>query len=92
MYISGISYYVLADHFIVHQSHAYEETARRNERKYNRKVYADFKEEACLRYLKYYYGVGLLNSTRGHNAQEECKKIKSISKVAVQMIGANEQT
>ncbi|KAF5380389.1 hypothetical protein D9615_004711 [Tricholomella constricta] len=31
MYISGISYFVLADHFIIHQSHRYEEAARRNE-------------------------------------------------------------
>ncbi|KAJ7188618.1 glycosyltransferase family 49 protein [Mycena filopes] len=49
MYLSGISYYVLADHFLIHQNHLYEETARRNERKYNRKIYSDFKEEACLR-------------------------------------------
>ncbi|KAF8891755.1 glycosyltransferase family 49 protein [Infundibulicybe gibba] len=49
MYLSGISYYVLADHFIIHQSHLYEEVARKNERKSNRRVYADFKEETCLR-------------------------------------------
>ncbi|KAF8178587.1 glycosyltransferase family 49 protein [Mycena galopus ATCC 62051] len=49
MYLSGISYYVLADHFLIHQNHLYEENARRNERKYNRKVYSDFKEETCLR-------------------------------------------
>jgi hypothetical protein len=31
MYLSGIAFYVLSDHFIIHQNHAYEETARRNE-------------------------------------------------------------
>lgn len=31
MYLSGMSYHVLADHFIVHQNHLYEETARKNE-------------------------------------------------------------
>lgn len=31
MYTSGISFYVLSDHFIIHQSHVYEESARRNE-------------------------------------------------------------
>lgn len=31
MYLSGISYYVLADHFIIHQNHLYEEAARKNE-------------------------------------------------------------
>jgi hypothetical protein len=66
MYLSGMSFYVLADHFLVHQSHAYEEAARRLEvrcfswngtepyfprmqRKNNRKIYQEFKEEACLR-------------------------------------------
>ncbi|KAF9565577.1 glycosyltransferase family 49 protein [Agrocybe pediades] len=49
MYLSGISYYVLADHFIIHQNHLYEETARKNERRINRKVYAEYKEETCLR-------------------------------------------
>ncbi|KAK0460917.1 glycosyltransferase family 49 protein [Desarmillaria tabescens] len=49
MYLSGISFYVLADHFLIHQSHAYEEAIRKNERKFNRKIYSDFKEEACLK-------------------------------------------
>ncbi|TFK51106.1 hypothetical protein OE88DRAFT_1630451 [Heliocybe sulcata] len=50
MYLSGISFYVLSDHFLIHQSHPYEEEARKSERKYNKKIYSDFKEEACLRY------------------------------------------
>ena len=31
MYLSGTSYFVLTDHFIIHQNHLYEETARKNE-------------------------------------------------------------
>jgi hypothetical protein len=31
MYLSGVSFYVLSDHFLVHQSHVYEEEARRSE-------------------------------------------------------------
>ena len=31
MYISGVSFHVLADHFLIHQSHAYEERARKSE-------------------------------------------------------------
>jgi hypothetical protein len=31
MHLWGMSFYVLSDHFIVHQNHAYEETARKNE-------------------------------------------------------------
>ncbi|KAJ7072628.1 glycosyltransferase family 49 protein [Mycena amicta] len=74
MYLSGISYYVLADHFLIHQNHLYEETARRAERRYNRKIYAEFKEEACLRYLKQFQQ---LNTTRGQNARVECRKFQS---------------
>lgn len=31
MYLAGISYYVLSDHFIIHQNHLYEESARKLE-------------------------------------------------------------
>ena len=31
MYLSGVSFYVLSDHFLIHQSHTYEEEARKNE-------------------------------------------------------------
>jgi len=86
MYLSGISYYVLADHFIIHQNHLYEETARRNERKFNRKVYTDFKEEACIRYLKSFHDYGLLNTTLGFNVQEECKKVKGMARFAAQLM------
>ncbi|KAI0757386.1 glycosyl-transferase for dystroglycan-domain-containing protein [Daedaleopsis nitida] len=86
LYLSGVSFYVLSDHFLIHQSHKYEEEARREERKSNRKVYADFKEEACLRYLYRYHREGTLHTERAANAREECKKIKNISKTASQLI------
>ena len=31
MYLSGISFHVLSDHFLIHQSHLYEEEARKSE-------------------------------------------------------------
>lgn len=31
MYLSGVSYYVLSDHFIIHQNHRYEEKIREEE-------------------------------------------------------------
>ena len=31
MYLSGVSFYVLSDDFLVHQSHAYNEVARKLE-------------------------------------------------------------
>ncbi|THU85029.1 hypothetical protein K435DRAFT_926530 [Dendrothele bispora CBS 962.96] len=86
MYLSGISYYVLADHFIIHQNHLYDETARKPERKFNRKVYTDFKEETCLRLLKNYHELGVLNTTKGNNLQGECRKIKGFSRIATQLI------
>lgn len=41
LYLSGVSYYILPDDFLIHQSHAYAEATRKNERKYNRKLYID---------------------------------------------------
>ncbi|KDR75725.1 hypothetical protein GALMADRAFT_68789 [Galerina marginata CBS 339.88] len=80
MYLAGISYYVLADHFIIHQNHLYEETVRETERKFNRKLYADFKEETCLRYLKNYSDQGTLDSDVALNALTECRKLKSVTR------------
>ncbi|KAG9220625.1 hypothetical protein CCMSSC00406_0003724 [Pleurotus cornucopiae] len=85
MYISGVSFYVLSDHFIIHQNHDYEETARKNERRYNRKIYADFKEEACLRYIRMYRSQGLLNTTLAYNVQTECPKIKNVARLFGQL-------
>ncbi|KAH8093124.1 glycosyl-transferase for dystroglycan-domain-containing protein [Cristinia sonorae] len=87
MYLSGVSFYVLSDHFLIHQSHKYEEEARREERKYNRKLYTDFKEEACLRYLYRFHHDGTLDTIRGRNVKEECKKIKSVTKIALELYG-----
>ncbi|KAH9927495.1 glycosyl-transferase for dystroglycan-domain-containing protein [Epithele typhae] len=101
MHLSGVSFFVLSDHFLVHQSHAYEEAARREEvssafvvliskltqdavqRKANRKIYAEFKEEACLRYLYRYHRDGTLHTPRAANARTECRKIKKIAKTLI---------
>ncbi|KAG1799076.1 uncharacterized protein BJ212DRAFT_1288465, partial [Suillus subaureus] len=78
MYLSSMLFYILADHFLVHQSHPYEEEARKLERKSNRKIYQDFKEEVCLRsYLKRHYDSG---TSHGYNIQEGCKKIRGVSR------------
>ena len=34
IYLSGVEFYVMADHFLIHQSHKYEEEARREEVSY----------------------------------------------------------
>ncbi|KAF5320991.1 hypothetical protein D9619_001957 [Psilocybe cf. subviscida] len=82
MYLAGISFYVHGDHFIIHQSHPYEERARKNERKINRKIYADFREEACLRYLELFHDEDLLHSPLAENALSECRKIKSLTRTS----------
>ncbi|OCH89878.1 hypothetical protein OBBRIDRAFT_755913 [Obba rivulosa] len=87
MYLSGVSFYVLADHFLIHQSHKYEEEARREERKYNRKLYADFKEEACLRYIERHVHAVTLHTPAGVIVQDECKKIKNVARIAAQLVG-----
>ncbi|CAL1697469.1 unnamed protein product [Somion occarium] len=85
MYLSGVSFFVMSDHFLIHQSHKYEEQARREERKYNRKLYTDFKEEACLRYLHRFHVEGMLNSSKATNVKEECKKVKTVQKIASEL-------
>ena len=39
-----------------------------------------------VRYLKSYHDNEMLNTTRGFNVQEECKKIKGISRIAAQVV------
>ncbi|GJE93019.1 glycosyltransferase family 49 protein [Phanerochaete sordida] len=87
IYLSGVDFYVMADHFLIHQSHKYEEEARREERKYNRKLYTDFKEEACLRYLYRFHAAGQLHTPLAANAVEECKKMKGVERLATELLG-----
>lgn len=42
MHLSGIDFYVLSDHFIVHQNHMYEEVARKQEVSSNYLFACDF--------------------------------------------------
>lgn len=85
MYLAGMSFYVLSDDFLVHRAHAYDERARRRERRANRRIYADFREEACLRYLVAFRDAGILGEERAMNVIEECKKIKGIAKIAAKV-------
>lgn len=82
MYLSGVDFYVLADDFLVHRNHDYDEQARKMERRYNRRIYADFREEMCLKYLTFFRDAGQLESHRALNVIEECKKVKGASRLA----------
>ncbi|BGP44885.1 hypothetical protein JCM10450v2_000700 [Rhodotorula kratochvilovae] len=86
LYLSGVSFYVLPDDFLIHQSHAYAEKARKHERKYNRKLYTDFREELCFRYLNLF--LDQIESPRAKNLALECKKIKGFSTTAARYIAA----
>jgi len=80
MYISGRSFYVLADDFMIHQSHQYLESTRKAERQLNKKLYPAFREEICLQYLKHYVDSAIMGSQITHNAKNECMKIAKIRK------------
>ncbi|TFK74028.1 hypothetical protein BDN72DRAFT_121330 [Pluteus cervinus] len=86
MYLSGVSFYVLADHFIVHQNHLYEEQARKHERAYNRKVWIEFQEETCLRYIKNYNESGLIATPLANNLRDECKKKRRVRKLVAPLL------
>ncbi|GAA6012574.1 hypothetical protein JCM11491_005439 [Sporobolomyces phaffii] len=86
LYLSGVSFYVLPDDFLIHQSHAYAEKARKHERRYNRKLYTDFREELCFRYLNLF--LDQITSPRAKNLANECKKIKGFSTTAARFIAA----
>ncbi|GAA6001715.1 hypothetical protein JCM10207_002280 [Rhodosporidiobolus poonsookiae] len=90
LYLSGVSYYVLPDDFLIHQSHAYAEKARKHERRYNRKLYTDFREELCFRYLNLF--LDQIESPRAKNLANECKKIKGFSTTASRLIAAADTT
>ncbi|KAG8825562.1 hypothetical protein FRB91_001033 [Serendipita sp. 411] len=86
MYLAGISFYVLSDDFLAHQSHAYAEDIRKAERRYNKQLYIEFRTEACLRALHRSIVLNELTTPRGLNVQGECQKIRGASALAIEMI------
>jgi len=90
LYLSGISFFILPDDFLIHQSHPYAEKARKHERRYNRKLYTDFREELCFRYLSQFIETDQLQMPRSKNLLIECKKIKGFTSVAGKLIAASQ--
>ncbi|GJJ70213.1 hypothetical protein EMPS_02562 [Entomortierella parvispora] len=76
IYISGVDYYVLPKDFLIHQSHPYKEETRKQERKYNRKLYQNFQEEACFRYSRSFVQANQWDQPKSNNLKEQCNKIK----------------
>ncbi|KAG9011445.1 hypothetical protein FRB90_007258 [Tulasnella sp. 427] len=79
IYLSGVSFYVLPEDFLIHQSHLYPYEVRKNERRYNRKLYAKYRNETCSRYLEYFSQNVELEPARAKNAREECARQKLIA-------------
>ncbi|KAL9552376.1 hypothetical protein MBANPS3_003787 [Mucor bainieri] len=81
IYISGIDYYVLPNDFIIHQSHDYPEATRKRERLFNRKVYANFREELCLRYSRQFVANNQWETSVADNLRNECRKVRGFTDV-----------
>ncbi|KAK3822652.1 MAG: glycosyl-transferase for dystroglycan-domain-containing protein [Benniella sp.] len=80
IYISGIDYWVLPQDFVIHQSHPYKEETRKQERKYNRKLYQNFQEEVCFRYSWKFLQANQWESSKADNLKEQCNKIRGLSR------------
>ncbi|KAL1914991.1 uncharacterized protein VTP21DRAFT_7696 [Calcarisporiella thermophila] len=85
IYLSGIDYWVLPNDFLIHQTHPYPESSRKKERKYNRKLYDNFREEVCLRYMRAFMASGEWDTPRADNLKAECSKIKGFRSAAAQL-------
>jgi len=79
LYLSGIDYWVLPNDFLIHQTHEYLESARRNERKFNKKLYDHFREELCFRYARNFIINGEWKTPKAHNLKETCEKIRGFT-------------
>ncbi|KAG9326716.1 hypothetical protein KVV02_002912 [Mortierella alpina] len=88
IYISGIDYYVLPQDFVIHQSHPYKEETRKQERKYNRKLYQNFQEEVCFRYARSFLETNQWDQLKAENLKQQCNKIRGFKQVMAQFAGA----
>ncbi|KAI9140681.1 glycosyl-transferase for dystroglycan-domain-containing protein [Paraphysoderma sedebokerense] len=52
VFLSGIKFKVLPFDFLIHQSHEYPENDRKIERRYNNRLYSNYREESCVRYKR----------------------------------------
>lgn len=78
---------MLPQDFVIHQSHPYKEETRKQERKYNRKLYQNFQEEACFRYSRHFVLANLWEGTgegKSANLKEQCNKIRGFKQVMAQ--------
>ncbi|KAF8608111.1 hypothetical protein BDV93DRAFT_551976 [Ceratobasidium sp. AG-I] len=94
IYVSGIDFYVLPDDFVIHQSHAYAEETRKNERKYNRQVYDNFRKELCLELISRSVRANTLQTDEKSNLREECMKAPGVPELMLKLLlkGSDRET
>ncbi|KAF7721348.1 hypothetical protein EC973_004848 [Apophysomyces ossiformis] len=81
IYLAGIDYWVLPNDFLIHQTHHYPEETRAKERRYNKKLYDYYREEACLRYARMMISAGQWETSMADNVKRECARIKGFNDV-----------
>ncbi|KAK9766120.1 hypothetical protein K7432_005024 [Basidiobolus ranarum] len=82
IYLSGVEYWILPNDYIIHQNHDYPLTTRKIERNLNKKIYENFREEACFRYFRNMVASGAWGTPKGENLRRECtKSVASFQKV-----------
>ena len=101
-WLAGGGLWVLADHWVVHQEHAYKEGTRRVEvlpgiltlpfgtnlspqRKSNRRIASDFREDACARWLLRHLLSDTLHTARGRGVFGECARVRGVGRVGAQV-------
>ncbi|CAE6456413.1 unnamed protein product [Rhizoctonia solani] len=84
IYLSGIDFYVLPDDFLIHQSHAYAEETRKNERKTNRQVYDDFRKEQCVEQIAQSLQANTLHTDEKHNLRVECMRTPGVPEIVLE--------
>ncbi|KAG8694914.1 hypothetical protein FRC11_001878, partial [Ceratobasidium sp. 423] len=84
IYLSGIDFYVLPDDFLVHQSHAYAEETRKNERKINKQIYDDFRKELCIEQIAQSLRANTLHTDEKYNLREECMKTRGVPEIVLE--------
>ncbi|CCO36498.1 Glycosyltransferase-like protein LARGE2 [Rhizoctonia solani AG-1 IB] len=90
IYLSGINFYVLPDDFLIHQSHAYAEQTRKNERKVNKQVYEDFRKELCIQQIDQSLRANTLHTNANYNLREECMKTIGVAEIVLERFLKNE--
>ncbi|CAE6484564.1 unnamed protein product [Rhizoctonia solani] len=85
IFLSGIDFYVLPDDFLIHQSHAYAEETRKNERKLNKQVYDDFRKDLCVEQIAQSLRANTLHTDEKYNLRVECMRTPGVPEIVLEV-------